>query len=108
MVSSSSGASVQHSVHTLPKFKMRFALITAAVIAGLFRACICDEVAGYSALANDLFAPLAATSNTSPNLIRNILGRQTQWCTAGSPYVVCPTPGTCCNAADNWWVMRPE
>ncbi len=83
-------------------------MITAAVIAGLLRTCICDdEVAGYSELANDLLAPLSATSNdTSPNLIRNIFRRQTQqWCTAGSPYVICPTPRTCCNAKDNWWVM---
>ncbi|KAK4247049.1 hypothetical protein C7999DRAFT_32522 [Corynascus novoguineensis] len=85
---------------------MRFTLITVAVIAGLFRTCICDEVAGYSELANDLFAPLAATSDTSPNLTRNIFSRQTQWCTAGSPYVICPTPRTCCNAKDNWLPSR--
>jgi len=87
---------------------MRFALITAAVIASLFRTCVGDETAGYSALASDLLAPLAATSATSPNLIRNIFSRQTQWCTAGSPYVICPTPRTCCSASDNWWVMDPE
>lgn len=84
---------------------MRITLIIAAVIAGLSRTCLCDEVTGYSELANDLIAPLSTTSDASPNPIRNIFSRQREWCTAGSPYVLCPTPRTCCSAKDNWWVV---
>lgn len=87
---------------------MQLTLVTAAVVAGLFGSCICEDITGYSELANDLFAPLSSMSDTSPNLTRNLFGRQKQWCTAGSPYVICPTPKTCCNARDNWWVLGPE
>lgn len=87
---------------------MRFTLITAAVAAGLFRTCVCDEVVGYSELANDLLAPLAAAGDTAPNLIRDIFNRQTSWCSAGTPYVLC-SPRTCCKASDNWLVLvSPE
>ncbi|KAH6855796.1 hypothetical protein B0I37DRAFT_411761 [Chaetomium sp. MPI-CAGE-AT-0009] len=58
---------------------MRFTLVFSAIVAGLFRTCTCDEVAGYSELANDLSAPLSELSDTSPNLMRNVFARQREW-----------------------------
>jgi len=81
-------------------------LIIATLLFALIRASICVELKGYSAFAEDLTTPLSNATSLSPNWPHNIFARQggSTTCTAGSPFVSCPTPKKCCSASDNWHV----
>jgi hypothetical protein len=81
-------------------------LVATVTLLAFLRIANCDELTAYSAFAEDISTPLANTTLSSPNLIRNVFARQNEWCTAGSPYVICPTPRTCCSASDNWQVIE--
>jgi hypothetical protein len=95
------------SILRSPCSKMGSQVLLTIVVSLFVRVSLCDDIQGYSAFASDQSSPFANATSSSPYLIRDIFARQNGWtCTAGSPFVICPTPNSCCSASDNWQVSR--